>query len=334
MARVKQLAGRVIEQHTSPNHGGTMSAHRGVVLHIAQGSYRGTIGWQMNPNQRYADGTRVTTSSTWVVGKEPGEWAQMVDTDAVAWTQRDGSRTWLSIELAGFAPAKPTAWQVEACAQLLAWSARVYGHPIAIADHPGERGLGHHAMDREWLGENWGHDECPGSGVIGAKAAIVKRAKQIADGSEDDDVDPKDRLKVPAWVMEEYPEIGGSNRGTMTAETAWASGYGHSRLGKDRITKYGKEILAGQAAILAKLGGQDVTAAVRAELDKAAQRERAERRAELGELQDLLAEASRERAELAELVGRAQSGELNATEVVDEIGRRLGTATDAGDTEG
>lgn len=96
---------------------------------------------------------------------------------------------------------------------------------------------------------------------------------------EEDDMDPKDRLKVPAWVMEEYPEIGGKNRGTMTAETAWTSGYGHSRLGKDRITKYGREILAGQAAILAKIGGQDVTAAVRAELD----RHRAQLVAELGE---------------------------------------------------
>src|SRR5690606_4081786 len=60
---------------------------------------------------------------------------------------------------------------------------------LAVADHPGERGLGHHSMDREWLGEEWGHEACPGSGVIGAKPAIVARAKQIVEG---DDVSAED----------------------------------------------------------------------------------------------------------------------------------------------
>lgn len=139
MARVSKLAGRSIEQYNSPNVGGKMSSHKGIVLHIAQGTYRGTISWQNNPNQRYADGTRVTTSSTWIVGKNTGEWAQMVDTDTIAWTQRSGSRDWNSIELAGFAPDRPTAWQIEACAQLLAWHHRQYGTPLQVAGHPGER---------------------------------------------------------------------------------------------------------------------------------------------------------------------------------------------------
>lgn len=190
--RTRALAGRAIEQHDSPNKGGTMSGHRGVVLHIAQGSYRGTISWQLNPNQRYADGTAVNTCSTWIVGREVGEWAQMVDTNRVAWCQRDGSLTWLSIELAGFAPAPPTAWQVEACAQLLAWAHRTHQIPLAVADHPGERGLGHHAMDREGLGEEWGHEACPGSGVIGAKAQIVARAKAIVSPPK-----PKPTVEVP-----------------------------------------------------------------------------------------------------------------------------------------
>jgi hypothetical protein len=182
MARVSILGGSRIEQYNSPNAGGTMSGHRGVVLHIAEGTYRGTIAWQLNPDQRYSSGQSVTTCSTWIVGKEQGEWAQMVDSGRIAWCQRDGSRTWLSIELAGYAPNPPTAWQIEACAQLLAWAHQTHGIPVAIADHPGERGLGHHSMDREWLGEEWGHDSCPGSGVIKAKGAIVARAKAILAG--------------------------------------------------------------------------------------------------------------------------------------------------------
>jgi hypothetical protein len=192
VARVRSLGGYAIAQHDSPNKGGPMSGHRGSVLHIAQGSYRGTIAWQLNPDQRYADGTRVNTCSTFIVGKERGEWAQMVDTDLIAWCQRDGSRTWLSVELAGFAPAAPTEWQVWACAQLLAWDHRTYGTSLQVAADPSVRGLGHHSMDREWLGEEWGHEACPGTGVIAAKPAIVRLAQSIMDGG--DDMEQTERL--------------------------------------------------------------------------------------------------------------------------------------------
>lgn len=197
MPRASVLAGRRIEQYSSPNAGGQMSAIYGAVLHIAQGTYRGTISWQMNPNQRYASGQSVTTCSTWIVGRSTGEWAQMTPSDRIAWCQRSGSRTWVSIELAGYAPDKPTAWQIEACAQLLVWLHRTHRVPIAVADHPGERGLGHHSMDREWKGEEWGHEACPGSGVIGAKAAIVARARAILAG-EDDTVTPEDIKAIAA----------------------------------------------------------------------------------------------------------------------------------------
>ena len=177
--RVESLGGHPIEQYDSPNKGGAMSGHRGLVLHSAEGTYRGTIAWQLNGDQRYSDGTRVTTSSTFVVGRSTGEWAQLVDTDTVAWCQRGGSLEWLSIELAGYAPAAPTPWQVQACAQLLAWAHGAYGVPVRAAAHPGERGLGHHSMDREWMGEEWGHEACPGTGVVTSKAAIVQRALAI-----------------------------------------------------------------------------------------------------------------------------------------------------------
>lgn len=244
MAWVKALAGRSIAQHTSPNRGGAMSDHRGVVLHIAQGSYGGTVSWQMNPDQRYADGTEVTTCSTWIVGREVGEWAQMVDSDLIAWCQRDGSRSWLSIELAGFTPAAPTAWQVEACAQLLAWVHGQHGVPLAVADHPGERGLGHHAMDREWLGENWGHDECPGAGVIGAKAAIVARAKEIVEG---DDMQLQDELTRPD-----------GRETTVGAALVWT--LEHAGDVKAEVAKLRAEV----AALHAAVAGDDQAAAVRA----------------------------------------------------------------------
>lgn len=208
--RITSLAGRPIEQYTSPNVGGRMTGHRGIVLHIAQGTYRGTIAWILNPDQRYKDGTRVTTSSTWLIGREPGEWAQMVDTDTVAWCQRKGSYDWLSIELAGWAPAAPSGWQIEACAQLLAWAHRAYGVPLRVAPDPSVTGLGHHSMDREWLGEEWGHEACPGTGVIAAKAAIVTRALAIEAG-EDEDMDLGDKIGLPAmtWPAGMAPAVAG-----------------------------------------------------------------------------------------------------------------------------
>ena len=84
------------------------------------------------------------------------------------------------------------------------------------------------------------------------------------------------------------------------------------------------------AAVGALAGGQDVPAAVRAELDRAAEREREEREAELAPILERLVQAEVERAELAELIRQAQSGELDAAAVVDEIGRRLTAAVEAG----
>lgn len=181
--RVRYLGGRTIEQYYSPNIGGGMTGHMGLVLHIAQGTYRGTIAWQMNPNQEYADGTPVTTSSTWIVGRNDGEWAQMVDTERIAWCQRAGSRDWLSIELAGHAPQAPTAWQVWACAQLLGLCHREYGVPLRVTGQTSVRGLGHHSMDNDTTVQ-WGHDSCPGTGVIGSKPAIVNLAVAQSQGAD------------------------------------------------------------------------------------------------------------------------------------------------------
>lgn len=177
--RIQRIAGYRVEQHDSPNGGGRKSGHRGVTLHHAEGTYRGTINWQMNPNQEYQNGQSVNTCSTWIVGKVTGEVAQMKDTDFIAWCERDGSRYWSSIELAGYASEVPTPWQILASAHILVAMHRAHGIPIAIAHNDGERGLGHHSMDREWLGTEWGHEACPGARTIAVKGAIVSAAREI-----------------------------------------------------------------------------------------------------------------------------------------------------------
>lgn len=322
MARVKALGGQRVAQYSSPNIGGKMSDHRGPVLHIAQGYYQGTINWQMNPNQRYASGGSTTTSSTWIVGKETGEIAQMVDTDWIAWTQRDGSRTRTSIELVGFAPDKPTAWQIEMSAHILVWEHQHYGVPLQVADHDGQNGLGHHSMDREWLGVDWGHESCPGSGVIGAKDQIVARARQIQEGddmalSSNDKRDiAREVYDIFTWHVREgqfsernelFPE-GYRVRPDKALELSWAYG----KIGYRQHV----ELLANQKALLAAQAGDDVAAEVQRLLDESNQQLEAQIREAVEPLQESL-------DQLHGLFAQFQSGELTAEQVVQEIGDRL-----------
>jgi len=175
-----------------PNEGeDRMREQRGLVIHIAEGYYEGTIGYQKNPG--------VNVSSHFVVSDgakgqgRDGDIAQVVDTDIAAWTQRAGNGHWLSVECAGFTPHPLTAAQVESVAQLFARAHREYGVPLQIAYNPNGRGLGHHSMGTNghsvptdnWTGPTWGHEDCPGPAIVAQKPAIVARAIQIVSGGDD-----------------------------------------------------------------------------------------------------------------------------------------------------
>lgn len=153
----------------TPNHGGPMLEQRGLVIHIAEGSYEGTIAWQKNPAAQ--------VSSHFVTDFD-GKTAQVVDTDVTAWTQQAGNGHWLSVENAGHTPNALTAAQCEAIAQLFARGHQAYGWPLQLATGSSGRGLGHHSMG----GTAWGHLDCPGPNVIAQKPAILARAIQILGG--------------------------------------------------------------------------------------------------------------------------------------------------------
>lgn len=161
------------------HHGGRILAHRGLVVHIAEGYYDGTIAWQQGDN---------SVSSHFIVDRD-GTCAQMVDTDDQAWAQRVGNHEWLSVECAGFTTKSQyhkthpgwerlTGEQVEKIAHLLAKMHAAYGTPVQIATSPTGRGLGHHSMG----GPAWGHQDCPGDPIIGQKPAIVARATMLIGG--------------------------------------------------------------------------------------------------------------------------------------------------------
>lgn len=159
-----------------PNQGGTMVEQRGLVVHIAEGTYEGTIAWQRNPT--------AGVSSHFVVAVD-GTIAQCVDSDRVAWTQRDGNGHWLSVENAGHTPNPLTPQQVDANARLMVYGHQLYGYPLTLAGSPSGRGLGYHSMGAE-NGANWGHPDCPGPAIKAQLPAILARAVQIARGGDDD----------------------------------------------------------------------------------------------------------------------------------------------------
>ncbi|MFV2105011.1 N-acetylmuramoyl-L-alanine amidase [Micromonospora sp. LOL_015] len=169
-----------------------LDAHHGIVVHIADGYFEGTIAWQRNPASR--------VSSHFVVAKD-GRIAQMVDTEIRAWTQRAGNRTWLSIENEGFLPDRLTAPQLEANAQLLARSHLEHGVPVRNANSPRERGLGHHSMGAE-NGFDWGHSQCPGPAIVAQKPTIVARAAQIVTAIRPP-VPPR-----PRWIIDDLDDPG------------------------------------------------------------------------------------------------------------------------------
>lgn len=148
---------------------------RGVVLHIAEGYYQGTIAWQLNP--------KAEVSSHFILGRG-GECGQMVDTADKAWAQRAGNSEWLSIECEGFTPSNPlhrdgwerlTSQQIENAARILARAHTDYGVPLQLASGPADRGLGYHSMG----GTAWGHLDCPGPDIQGQRSTIVARAQAL-----------------------------------------------------------------------------------------------------------------------------------------------------------
>lgn len=148
------------------NQGGTMREYRGLVVHIAQGTYEGTIAWQRNPASN--------VSSHFIIGRD-GRIAQMVDTNRIAWTQRAGNGHWLSAECAGWVEDGLSGAQVHALARLFVRGHVMYGWPLSIASKPEHRGLGHHSMG----GASWGHLACPGKLIISQKPDILAGARAL-----------------------------------------------------------------------------------------------------------------------------------------------------------
>jgi len=169
MARWSDIA---VWEGPTPNQSGPMQEQRGLVLHIMQGSYAGSISWGKNP---------ASSVSFHFATRADGHIGQLVDTDVTAWTQGNGNGRWISVENEGFSGNPLTDGQVEACAQIYARGVREYGWPLQATDSPNGFGLGWHGMG----GTAWGgHPDCPGEPIKDQRGAILARAHQILGGDD------------------------------------------------------------------------------------------------------------------------------------------------------
>jgi hypothetical protein len=155
------------------NHNGAMGDYQGLVVHIADGYYDGTISWAKNGTSGM--------SCHFVAGKN-GELAQILDTSLQSWCQADGNSRWLSVECVGFTGDALTVAQLETVARLFAELHRIHGIPLQLANSPDGHGLGHHSMG----GAAWGgHYSCPGDAIIAQKPQIITRAQALVEGGDD-----------------------------------------------------------------------------------------------------------------------------------------------------
>jgi hypothetical protein len=102
-------------------------------------------------------------------------------------------------------------------------------------------------------------------------AAVMKRVGDVL-LNEEDDMELADRVKLATWIQDNHPDLGED----ISVEVALGSTYGHIRSTKGEVYRQAPVL----NTILAAVTGQDVAAAIRAELDRAAARERTERAAE------------------------------------------------------
>lgn len=198
------------------NQGGPMSQQRGMVLHVMQGSLVGSVAWGKNPASQVS--FHFGTSKAGAV-------QQLVDTDVTAWTQSAGNGSWVSVENEDFSGNPLNAAQLENVAQLYARGVREYAWPYALANGPGDRGLGYHAMG----GVAWGnHPDCPGQPIIDQRSAILDRAAQINSGGAPPRRDDEDMAAFLAQddtgiavVWTAAGDVLWRNIGTVQAVAAW-----------------------------------------------------------------------------------------------------------------
>ncbi len=143
--------------------GGLHRPIHGLVLHIQEGTEKGTYSWFNNPESK---------ASSHFGNPKHGRLEQFVDTNNMAWTQRSGNHNWISIENEGKHGDSLTPTQIDNVAALMYWLHENERVPLKLANSPEDFGLGYHSMG----GKAWGHQQCPGTPIIKQRPLIIALA--------------------------------------------------------------------------------------------------------------------------------------------------------------
>lgn len=149
---------------------GPMTECYGVVLHVNESEQGTSVDWfsgdqSVNPE---------SVTPTFQVYKD-GSTVQFLPIEWSPWCQIDGNWHYGAVETAGLHTEPLTPAQVHACARIMAAYHRLLGVPLKLANSPGKRGLGTHAMG----GAAWGGHPCPGDARTAQRADILAVARRL-----------------------------------------------------------------------------------------------------------------------------------------------------------
>lgn len=148
------------------SNGGMNGPILGLILHVMEGSYEGTNNWFHNP---------AAEASAHLGAAKDGRAGQWVPLDDKAWAEVSGNPSYASIENEGYMGQSLTLEQLHTCACALAYLHIHHDVPLALANHPGERGLGYHSMG----GASWGGHPCPGAPIVAQRPQILQIASDL-----------------------------------------------------------------------------------------------------------------------------------------------------------
>ncbi|HUO38928.1 MAG TPA: N-acetylmuramoyl-L-alanine amidase [Mycobacterium sp.] len=156
------MPGATIERSVYDNgsHGGPVTAHDGVVMHV-------TTNWA-DPGPFFARPINGASSHFWV--RADGEIVQYLPLEVASWAQAAGNYSYVSVETDGTVDNPLTSAQVLSFAAIYAWVQNLQGFGFVLAEVPGQPGLGWHGMG----GAAWGgHYGCPGDLRKAQRGAIL-----------------------------------------------------------------------------------------------------------------------------------------------------------------
>jgi hypothetical protein len=169
----------------------------GLVLHVMEGTLEGSDAWF----RRVPVAPDTGSSAHFGLAKDGRLW-QWVDTADKAWAQAGGNDSYVSVECEEKVGDTLTAAQLAALVRLVQWMHDRHGMPLVLANKPGDRGLGYHAMG----GVAWGNHPCPGPLIIAQRQAIIRAAQGRSLAMFDPPIGPF--VAMRAWIGGGYYGLG------------------------------------------------------------------------------------------------------------------------------